>query len=702
VNAPAVDAALREQVLVDLSLWLSRVQQYSAAHPVCAQLGDNTHRTIARALAVNAPLSYGVLKDAIMIDGAPAKHPVVRSRVAPHLHARGVLLLRFSQGVTVEELAQLIELLALPEQTIFDRGGLTLLTTQRRIARIQIEEIAHDLSAEERDAKARREKFRLFFRDMLRTTLWRRRPDATLAEQIAELLEHPEVIVTILEEDALGIAEAAAGLALIVRQEQQRTGEDLVTKLTVVFLALAASSRVRLLLGFPSLAGEFRSALSWVLDAMGESELARLVFPSVRAHAQDLEPVLYALSAAVPHDGTRYSALRLAGLKLFDLVHDDAISSDVIRALAEDIPEYDSFRRERECLREHAVVAARRRGLVRGVTQRPAAHAGFNGARAVGDVIEIASRARNFDHFCTKLAVVAKAIGRDGAASALRALSIVADSHPSDEVKNVAARGKRDVVRAVATDVIAELEAAANEASEASLPQLRATALLFAREAPEAMLNRLDSSESRAFRRIVLDVFAECSSVPLALIRARLASPKWYVVRNAVLLLLHAGGTAADLVPIANHPREQVRIEIVRVLRQVHESAAMDIIALYLVDPSAQISEHAPAMLRGELLSVQAIARLEAIASDEHQAEELRKRVVYALGRSPRDEAAAALLRILHPKSLVDLGGGAIRDIAASMLRHSPAPNAEGYFEQGLHSLAWRVRKACERARERR
>jgi hypothetical protein len=76
--------------------------------------------------------------------------------------------------------------------------------------------------------------------------------------------------------------------------------------------------------------------------------------------------------------------------------------------------------------------------------------------------------------------------------------------------------------------------------------------------------------------------------------------------------------------------------------------------------------------------------------------------VIHALGRSPRDEAAAALLRILQPKGLVDLGGSAIRDIAASMLRHSTAPSAPTYFEQGLRSPAWRVRKACERAMERR
>ncbi|MGZ3474414.1 MAG: HEAT repeat domain-containing protein [Polyangiales bacterium] len=702
MNSQVLDASMREQVLVDLSLWLSRVLQYSAAHPACAKLGDKTHATVARALAVTSPLAFGVLKDDIMVDGAPAKHPVLRTRVAPHLHARGVLLIRFVQGVTVEELSQLVDLLALPEQTIFDRGGLSRLAVERKIARVQIEEIAHDISAEERTAQQRRTKFREFFTEMLRTALSRRRPDAALADQIIELLDHPEIAVTVLEEDAAGIAEAAAGLALILEQQQQRTGEDARAKLVPVLLALAPSSRVRLLLGFPPLAGDFRRAFAKVVDLMTEAQLARLVLPSVRAHAENLEPVLYALSAAVPHDGTRYSALRRVALSFFDLAGDDMLQG-VLSALAQPIPEYDSFRRERECLRDHAVVALLRRGDAdaRTTTISPEPPVAFDGGRTVADLIEIVTRTRSFDRFCQRLVTVAPAMGRDGAFGALRGLASAAASHPSNDVRAVAAQSHREVSTAVAPEVLADLDGAAEEADEAKLASIASTVALFASHAPVAVLDRLDISESRAFRRILLDALASSSSAELvSLLRPRLHSSKWYVTRNAVILLGRAGGTGADLVPIANHPREQVRREIVRVLRSMLDPAAMDIVALYLTDASPEIAAHAPSLLRGELLGPSAIARLETFACDEQRREDLRRRVVLALGRSPRDEAAAALLRILQPKGFVDLGSGAIRDLAASALRHSPAPGAQGYFEQGLRSSSFRVRKACERVAE--
>ncbi len=704
MTAPVLDASLREQVLVDLSLWLSRVLQYSADHPACAQLGEKTHRTIVRALSVVSPLSYGVLKDDIMVDGAPAKHPVLRTRVAPHLHARGVLLIRFAHGVTVEELAQLIDLLSLPEQTIFDRGGLSRLALERQITRVQIEELAHDLSAEERGAQQRRTKFRAFFHDMLRTALSRRRPDAALAEQIIELLDHPEIAVTILEEDAAGIAEAAAGLALILEQQELRTGEDSKPKLVPVFLALAPSSRVRLLLGFPSLAGEFRRALAKVIDIMTESQLARLLLPSVRAHADNLEPVLYALAAAVPHDGTRYSALRRVALSLFDVASaaDDALHTSMLSALSEPAPEYDSFRRERECLREHAALALARRGegRVGARSVPPELPPAFEGGRSIADLIEIAMRTRTFDRFCRRLVAVAPAMGRDGALGAMRGLSHAAATHASSEMRLVASQSQREVSNAVAPEVLADLDGAATEADEATLATIASKVVQFANHAPSAVLDRLDISESRKFRRIMLDALSSSTADLLPFIRPRLRSSKWYVVRNAVLLAGRVGGSGGDLVPIATHPHEQVRREIVRVLRNMRDEAAMDIVALYLTDSSPEIAAQAPSLLRGELLGPSAIARLETFAGDEQKGEDLRRRVVLALGRSPRDEAAAALFRILQPKGFVDLGSGAIRDLAASTLRHSPAPSARGYFEQGLRSPAWRVRKACERAAE--
>ena len=101
-------------------------------------------------------------------------------------------------------------------------------------------------------------------------------------------------------------------------------------------------------------------------------------------------------------------------------------------------------------------------------------------------------------------------------------------------------------------------------------------------------------------------------------------------------------------------------------------------------------------LLRGELLSAEAVARLERVALAEDQPEDVRRRVVEALGKCPLDAAATALNTMMQPRGLLEVSS--LRDNIAVALRKSPAPLAAGYFAEGLQSPAWRVRKACERA----
>jgi HEAT repeat protein len=231
------------------------------------------------------------------------------------------------------------------------------------------------------------------------------------------------------------------------------------------------------------------------------------------------------------------------------------------------------------------------------------------------------------------------------------------------------------------------------------LADIVATVNLIVAHAPFAALELLETSSNRKMRRILLDAIPTAPGA-LPLVRARLASPSWFVVRNAVILLGRCGGTGDDLALVARHPNEKVRLEVVRALRAVpHEAKTTDVLVGYLTDSSQDVAAGARALLRGEHLGPGAVPTLERLASDEQQGDELRKSYIGMLGRSPTDAAANALWRLLQPRGLLDLGSAAaIRDAVAAALFTSPAPGARVLFEEGRTSSVWRVRKSCERA----
>ena len=682
----------QEHALVELSQWLARAMQYSPEHPACTVHAERTLRAMAEAHEVEAPLTYGILRDDVTSGEVPLKHPAIRTRIGPFLHARGVLVLRIAPGVTAHDLGQFLALIALPAQSVFEAGGIAALIAERGIGRVRVDEIAHDVTAEELEARKRKERLAAFFKQMLRNML-ARRDLPSLSEHLAELLEHPDIAVAILEADSAGIAEAVAGFVLMVQEEQARSGKDLAGGLYNVLLALAPRSRDRLLVGAPSLVGEFRQALVAALDGMTEEQLARMVFPSLRANATDLDATLYALSVALPHDGTRLSVLRQASLRLFDLPSDDPENGDVVAALAKDVPEHDSNRKEREAL--HA--AARRALAVRAEPTLAAPAPGgaaFDAERPLTELVMMTTQTTSFERICEWLPGIVERQDTDAVLGILRGLG----SARADQTV-AATEAARKIAVAVADRVLRDLDTRSEHAEGQPLERIASTVKLFAVHATKASMAHLDASNNRKMRRMLLDALPAAGPALLPLAVERLRSPSWFVVRNAAMLVARAQGLPRDLLPAAAHPNEKVRIEVLRALRgMTADETTMDIAANCLADPVEEIRRAGRAILRGEMLGPSGVNTLERIAADERVGEDIRLIAVNMLGRSSRDEAAAALSRILQPKALIEIGASAVRDAAAIALRHCPAPGAPALFEQGLRSSAYRVRKACERA----
>ena len=699
--------------MLDLWQWLGRVLQYSIHHPACVAFGVKAHERLTRTLDQSGTLNIGILRDSLTVNTGFASNMMLRTRMGPYFHERGVVLLRFIRGVSFDELTNFMTAAALPTQDVFSGGGLRMLVGQRNVMRVQVEEIAHDILEQEREEDRRQKRLRDLFMEMLKSVMQKEDLGLTHekagAVELLELLEEPKMLARMLEtaEPPRDLAMVMAGFADIVREAEREGGGELFSKLRRMLLCLGPEARDRLLLGFAGLDEMAREPLAVALAGFDEQSLALLAFPSVRYHALHLDRLYYSLRAIVPDAGKRISVLRKVARLLHDLPLDEPATYEVMQALSAPPTDADPFRFERAILTKIASrIHADRAPFRIKVSQVAASAEHFSLAglepldhRIACEVVVLGSKIVDFAQYCERLPRLADMLVREGRGAGATGIFRALVSVDDPRWQGVTSATLRAMAGTDATlQVLHEMEKYDSERLDELMPLLRIAAGL----RPEPLVEALEKSESRKLRRMLIEALAGAGPAVLALARARLRGREWYVVRNMITLLGRAGGSASDLATVANHPQVKVRLEVARTLRGlVHDQSAAEILAAYLGDPAEEVQNAALVALSDVGLSPAAVDALEKMVLDEKKADESRKRAVDALGRSRSDDAASALFRLLEPKSMLELPFlTSLRDRAASALLKSQARTAGGLFDQAHRTGSWRVRKACDRARE--
>ncbi len=97
---------------------------YPGNHPARAQALEHTHKQLAELVSQRGPLSFQVTHDGFSCDGVAVgeDHPFLRG-FAPDLALRGIQAIRFLQGVRLEDLQHLTELLTLEATDLARQGG---------------------------------------------------------------------------------------------------------------------------------------------------------------------------------------------------------------------------------------------------------------------------------------------------------------------------------------------------------------------------------------------------------------------------------------------------------------------------------------------------------------------------------------------------------------------------------------------------
>ena len=105
------------------------------------------------------------------------------------------------------------------------------------------------------------------------------------------------------------------------------------------------------------------------------------------------------------------------------------------------------------------------------------------------------------------------------------------------------------------------------------------------------LFDLLSEADGRRARRSLLNVLSSDQKLPVSLLKERLADPRWFVVRNVVIVL----GAVPDrcpadvLLPALHHSDERVRLEAVRSLAAFSSAQASTLLRSALGDEAASV-----------------------------------------------------------------------------------------------------------------
>src|SRR5207244_373202 len=176
-------------------------------------------------------------------------------------------------------------------------------------------------------------------------------------------------------------------------------------------------------------------------------------------------------------------------------------------------------------------------------------HAPFETERVMTELVKMSSRTKRFDRMCARLPAAAATLAREGHSEAVTGILHALRDIRRPEWNDLARATIREIATPdVVTRLVADLDRASPNVEGPEHEELVGTIKLLVALSPEPVFERLDLSENRKMRRILLEALSTGGQALLPQARTRLQSPHWFVVRNAIVLVPRLGGTPRDLV----------------------------------------------------------------------------------------------------------------------------------------------------------
>jgi len=200
------------------------------------------------------------------------------------------------------------------------------------------------------------------------------------------------------------------------------------------------------------------------------------------------------------------------------------------------------------------------------------------------------------------------------------------------------------------------------------------------------LVGRLGEETDRTRRGRLVEAVRSMGPTALPGLMDALASPAWYLVRNALTLLSDLGdaGCVPAIVPLLRHPEPRVRRTAVRALWKLGGPVAEPHLLAQMKDTDGETMQEILFAL-GQLRSESSLPQVAEFAQDKRVLEKLRIQALDTLGHIASPKALPVLLECLKRKGF--FGGGepqVVRMAAAKALAALGTPEALGALQRAI------------------
>lgn len=586
------------KLIYELNVLRRHVGSYPAAHPVVTQTLSRVHAFVESLIQPSGRLVLGITKETILVneDSIDLTDPAFLN-FARSLFSHGIIAVSFGAGVSADELRSFNEFLMALRQDAAGEGGVAALWQKAGLEHIHIEVIDYKALSgaslgQEMQTEPQGDFWVRFVRGVLAGTITGASADAVDID--AEMMEGapPEMLAEILEEQAG--APSGATLPAILKllaqflkrvDEKDMTADPRAVSKFIRFLdALKPEVRDYFLKGSFDVLVEKPAVSEKLLEFFPGGMLVDALNKGLSSSAYAPPAILDVLRRLVRNrnlQGTNEGEAVVGGAQ--DIPSSHAGTGDHLRVLLKEEDSVDEF--------------------VPGEYQETLRMLAEEGSRSLSDEKEIANLREtlhehdidvSFSHILLELLDVQIDGQQDNDALRQNLLELCGYFVRTGEftaliaIFDRAQRLERGSDHAqvlqqafVLPDFVDEILRGPVIWGKQKFDDIAVLIRRIGEPFINPMLDRLAEEQNLSLRRFYVDRIVESGQSAVSHVGARLMDPRWFYVRNLVVILRSIGNAAAVpfLKALQAHPHAKVRHEVLRALFQFHDNGGYAMIA---------------------------------------------------------------------------------------------------------------------------